>query len=341
MIPQSKLLKADSGSDNLKICDVCGTLNFKENNYCTHCGNKLILEHICPVCGETNSDEATHCIKCKSQLNPISIEDFETLFNEFNQDLLLNAGISNDDYAQILSNIFTRADYAEVWGDTTKNKILNIAGVFTECRPKARGYERGYIFLGNGIYYDDRLDDSVQIATIIHELGHYFLFSIIENLLCHIFKVKPSSTLQSFVWYFITLPEFKIMNEYCAHTVEGRFIPYGYQNYGSFNSLVENINIDDESLESIITMGNSFANEIIIYLEKYIDEDLRNEIKLQYRKDLASPSYESIFTETDKCFPLDLKNSILLRMIYDIFLEINNSEELDELESIKEGIELN
>ena len=73
-------------------------------------------------------------------------------------------------------------------------------------------------------------------------------------------------------------PEFKIMSEYCAHTVEGRFIPYGYQNYGSFNSLVENCGFDEESLQTMIKLGNSFANEIIVYLEKYIDDDLRNEI---------------------------------------------------------------
>lgn len=127
-------------------CDICGTLNFKENNYCTHCGNKLILAHTCPVCGESNTDLATHCIKCKSQLNPIIIDDFDVLFSEFNQNLLLNAQVSDEEYNQILKNIFVRADYVEVWGDTIKNKILNFAKIFTECKPKSRGYERGYIF---------------------------------------------------------------------------------------------------------------------------------------------------------------------------------------------------
>ena len=322
------------------VCDICGTLNLKENNYCTHCGNKLILEHICPFCGESNLDSATYCVKCKNQINPVSIEDFETLFSEFNQGLLLDAQISNEQYHQILSNIFIRADYFDVWGDTIRNKILNLAGIFTECSPKARGYERGYIFLGNGIYYDDRLDESVQIATVIHELGHFFLFEIIERLLCSIFNVNSSSTLQSFVWYFLTLPEFKIMNEYCAHTVEGRFIPYGYQNYGSFNVLVENVGVDDESLDVMIKLGNSFANEIIVYLEKYIDEELRNEIKLQYRKDLVQPTYESILKETNDCFPLDLKNSVILKMLYDVLKEVSDSGDITELESIKEGIEL-
>ncbi|MDO5815202.1 MAG: zinc ribbon domain-containing protein [Methanobrevibacter sp.] len=324
----------------MKTCDICGTLNFKENNYCTHCGNKLIWEHICPICGESNSDFAAHCRKCKSQLNPISIDDFDTLFSQFNQNLLKNAEITDEEYNRMLSNIFIRADYIDVWGDSTRNKILNLAGIFTECKTKARGYERGYIFLGNGIYYDDRLEDSIQIATIIHELGHYFLFDIIETLLCNVFKVKPSSTIQSFVWYFLMLPEFQIMSEYCAHTVEGRFIPYGHQNYGSFNALVENIGVDEESLENMIKLGNSFANEIIVYLEKYIDEDLRNEIKMQYRKDLTPPTYESILKETDSCFPLDIKNSLLLRMLYDVLKEVSDSEAINELKSIKEGIEL-
>jgi hypothetical protein len=252
----------------------------------------------------------------------------------------LNAHISDADYNQILSNIFVRADYFDVWGDSIKNKILNLAGIFTECKPKSRGYERGFIFVGNGIYYDDRLEDSVQVATVIHELGHFFLFEIVERLLCNIFKVKSSSTLQCFVWYFLTLPEFKIMNEYCAHTVEGRFIPYGYQNYGSFNALVENYGFDEESMDFMIKLGNSFANEIIIYLEKYIDEELRNEIKLQYRKDLVQPTYESIFKETTDSFPLDIKNSLLLKMLYDVLKEVSNNEDISELESIKEGIEL-
>ena len=325
----------------MKTCDVCGTRNFKENNYCTHCGNKLILEHICPVCGEINSDVATHCVKCNNQLNPISIDDFDILFNDFNQNLLANANVDDSEYLELLSNIFVRADYIDIWGETTKNKILNLASIFTECKPKSRGYERGFIFLGTCIYYEDRLADSVQIATIIHELAHYFLFNIIESLLCDILKVKPSSVIQSFVWYFLMFPEFKIMSEYCAHTVEGRFIPYGYQNYGSFNSLVENCGFDEESLQTMIKLGNSFANEIIVYLEKYIDDDLRNEIKLQYRKDLTPPTNESILSETDDCFSITLKNKLLISMLGDVLKEVSNDNGArKDLESIKDGIEL-
>jgi hypothetical protein len=324
----------------MKTCDVCGTLNLKENNYCTHCGNRLIIEHICPFCGEFNMDYATHCCNCKRQINPISIEDYDTLFSQYNEELLLNAEISDEEYNQILSNIFARVEFMNIYGDSVKDKILSLASVFTQCTPKSRGYERGYIFLGNVIRYDDRLDDSVQIATIIHELAHYLLFSIIESLLCHIFKVKTSTVLQSFVWYFLTLPEFEIMNEYCAHTVEGRFIPYGYQNYGSFNVLVENTTFDEESVKSMIKFGNSFANEIIVYLEKYIDDSLRQEIKLQYKMDLREPNYESILKESDDCFPLNVKNDIILRLLYDILKEGSNLETRKKIELIKERIEI-
>lgn len=323
----------------MKTCYICGTLNLKENNYCTHCGNKLISEHFCPFCGEVNLDYATHCVKCDNQINPITIDDFDTLLSPFNQNLLANAEISDEEYISILSNIFARADFYEIRGDTIKSKILNFATIFTDCNTKARGYERGFIFFGNNINYDDRLDDSVQIATIIHELAHYLLFDIIENLLCYIFSVNSSTTLQSFVWYFLTLPEFRLMNEYCAHTVEGRFVPYGYQNYGSFNMLVKQMGIGPEALNDMVVFGNTFANELISYLEKYIDEELRQEIKVQYRKDSKEPTYKSILNETEESWPLNFKNRALLQVLYDIFKEASEDEIKKELEEIKKGIE--
>ena len=131
------------------------------------------------------------------------------------------------------------------------------------------------------------------------------------------------------------------MNEYCAHTVEGRFIPYGFQNYGSFNMLVENTCIDQESVDTMKVFGNTFANEIITYLEKYIDDDLRQEIKIQYRKDLNEPTYASIFKETKVCWPLNFKNRTLLQILFDVFKEASQDDVREKLEDIKEGIELN
>ena len=301
----------------------------------------MIVEHFCPYCDELNPDNATYCIICGRQINPIAIDSFDDLFTEYNLNLLMNATISDEEYNELLREVFLRAEYFDMRGDSIKDKILNFASIFTHCYSKSRGYERGFIFLGNSIHYDDRLDDSVQIATIIHELAHYLLFNIIEMLLCKIFGVETSSTLQSFVWYFLTLPEFEIMNEYCAHTVEGRFIPYGYQNYGSFRILVERANLDNESVYTMKKFGNTFANELVVYLEKYIDEDLREEIKIQYKLDLKDPSYDSIVIETSDSFPLGLKNSAILRVLSDIFIEASDLKVREELEIIKEGIGIN
>ena len=325
----------------LKVCDVCGTYNLRENNYCTHCGNELIIEHLCPYCNEVNLDSNKFCISCGKQINPLTINDFDDLFTDFNLNLLANAEISDEEYNEMLREIFLRAEYVGIEGDSIRDKILNFAGIFTHCYPKSRGYERGFIFLGNGIYYDDRMDDSVQISTIIHELAHYLLFHIIETLLCRIFSVNTSTTLQSFAWYFLTSSyDLQIMNEYCAHTVEGRFIPYGYQNYGSFNVLVEKANMDSESIETMKKFGNTFANELIVYLEKYIDDELREEIKMQYKIDMKTPNFDSILLEKVDSYELGLKNSIILKLLYDIFIEASNPEIREELESIKEGIEI-
>ena len=324
----------------MKFCDICGTINLKENDYCIHCGNKFVVEHVCPFCNGTNPNIANYCVHCGHQINPIVIDDFDTLFSDYNKNLLLNASITYDEYNSLLRNIFIRADYVNIYGLTVKEKILSLAEVFTECKTKSRGYERGFIFLDNCIYYDDRLDDSVQIATIIHELAHYFLFCIIESLLCNIFKIRTSPTLQSFVWYFLTLPEFQIMNEYCAHTVEGRFIPFGYQNYGSFNVLVESLEISQDDLNSMVKMGSSYAHEIIVYLERFITEELRQDIKLQYRKDQAQPNYESMLLETNDAFMVDIKNSIILKVLYDVFIEASDENVIMELVNMRKGINL-
>lgn len=158
----------------MKECDVCGTPNLRANNYCTHCGNRIAMDNICPFCGELNSDDSSYCSNCNKQIRPVSIDSFEKLFTDYNKLLLAKAEISDEDYSKLLSNIFRKLKFSKIVGHTPKEKILSIAGVFAECRPKARGEELGFEF-GHVLYYDDRLDDSVQIATIIHELTHFIV----------------------------------------------------------------------------------------------------------------------------------------------------------------------
>lgn len=321
----------------MKECEVCGTPNIKANNYCIHCGNRITLDNICPFCGKLNLDGSDYCINCNKQIRPVFIDSFEKLFTEYNESLLIKAEISDENYMDIVLNIFKKLNFSKITGYSPKEKILSLASVFVECRPKARGNEFGFE-MGHVLYYDERLDDSIQIATIIHELTHFLLFDIIESLLCEIFQVKPSSTLEGFVWYFLS-NDLTLMNEYCAHTVEGRFVPHGYQNYGSFDALIETNNFEENDILLAIVFGNTFANEIIMQLEKYIDYDLRESIKLQYKKDLKEPDYSSAVYESDRCEKISVKNDFILDCLVKCFIEASDINKRDELVYIKEGIE--
>lgn len=321
----------------MKQCGICGNFNDRANNYCTHCGNRIAMDNFCPFCGELNSDESSYCSNCNKQIRPVSIDSFEKLFTDYNKFLLANAEISDGDYMDILSNIFKKLSFSKIVGNTPKEKILSLASVFAECRPKSQGFELGHE-MGHVLHYDERLDDSVQIATIIHELTHFLLFDIIESLLCKIFHVKHSYTLEGFVWYCLS-NDLALMNEYCAASVSKRFIPFGYHDYRSFNLLCDENEYSGEEIMMSAVLGNAFSNEIIVHLEYYIDHNLRESIKLQYKKDLMSPTSTDAYFASGECIPLDVKNTLILNDLFKIFEECFDINKWDDLESIKEGIE--
>jgi len=68
---------------------------------------------------------------------------------------------------------------------------------------------------------------------------------------------------------------------------------------------------------------------------------LRDEIKIQYRKDSVAPTYKSILRETTDSLPLSIKNITLLQVLIDIFKEASSEDVRNELEEIKKEIELN
>ena len=70
----------------MKYCDICGSINLKENNFCIHCGCEFVSENICPHCGEINQNNALFCIKCNNQINPLAIDSFDTLFSDYNNE---------------------------------------------------------------------------------------------------------------------------------------------------------------------------------------------------------------------------------------------------------------
>lgn len=61
-------------------CQVCGTENPEDYNFCQECGQKLIKSHFCPTCGYKNQLEAKFCIDCGCSFNPVPVKDQEPAF---------------------------------------------------------------------------------------------------------------------------------------------------------------------------------------------------------------------------------------------------------------------
>lgn len=319
----------------MKNCDVCGTFNLKENNYCTHCGCKIVNENICPFCGVKNLDSSNVCINCHKQITPVAIDSFDVLFSEYNRSLLLNPNFTVEDYLNILRNIFKKLDYIEITGKTPKEKVLQIANVFTPVVPKSSGLVYGE-YGSPIIFYDDRLDESLQISTIIHELAHFLLFDLSVNILCEILDITPTPVIKSFIDHFLMDPQIEIINEFYAHCVENRFIPLKYQDFNSFFMCISKLGISVEDVEDYIELGNSLAHDIIFFLQKYIDDNLRESIKLQFKIDMNEPKDNVSFNYNNELLPYEKKNNMyigLMAYYFEVFYM--DKEAREELEYTK------
>ena len=120
------------------------------------------------------------------------------------------------------------------------------------------------------------------------------------------------------------------MDEYCAHTVEGRFIPHGYQNYGSFNMLVDQVPKSEEYkslIKAHMVIGNTYSEDVISIIESFIDDELRQEIKAQFKRDYNyPPSYDQITLEIHEFIPEAGKVEYLSAVFSDGFRNAKKSE---------------
>lgn len=277
----------------------------------------------CSKCGIENKDSNDKCEKCgeflvkKEYLNIKRYNNFEDIFTDKNYNSLEK--LSLDGYNTIIRNITDMGhSHLETYYKnfnkkklTTLDKIKAITLAYSELNYKSRGAELGsYSF--NKINIDDRLDQSNQISTLIHELSHHLFSEIFEQILMYVWECEKTDAIEAFAWFTIIGSHItQLSNEYCAHTCEGRFIPHGYQNYGSFNKILTN-NFNPEKDQNIIGLGllfgNTIAQDIIKILEDFIDYDLREEIKQQFKKDFTyPPQYDQILLESKENLPDDAK----------------------------------
>ena len=296
----------------------------------------------CSQCGTKNPEVNTFCNKCGSTLikpeyfNLQTYYDFNQLFTNVNKKILEELSFSVGAYNTIIENIKDegKANYEKLLDEIPYekqqsmdilSKIKLITNAFAKISYKSRGAELGsYSF--NMINIDDRLDKANQISTLIHELTHHLVAEIFEQALMYLLEVKKSETLEAFIWLVLLgNPTAVLMDEYCAHTVEGRFVPHGYQNFGSFNNVL-NQSFDPEKeedrqmVQSHIVLGNSIAEDLIRLLEGFITPQLREEIKAQYKKDFNfPPKYDQIVCETKETLPYQVKASIINIMLVSAF----------------------
>lgn len=238
------------------------------------------------------------------------LDDFRDIFTPENRYKLENIHLTPQQYRSILNKIKSTSDELLNKSINENNidfnslsileKVLLFTKSFVEVDYKAGGADLGnYAF--NKINLDDRLDTANQITTLIHELSHHLLAEIFEQAVMILFNTDKTDAIESYVGFSLMCANPSVLlNEYCAHTVQGRFTPHGYQNYGSFENILQRFNPQrDKQIVSVCMMvGNTFCKDLLAIIEPFIDYNLREEIKQQFKKDFNyPPNYRGISLE--------------------------------------------
>ena len=290
---------ADEPSEPLeKVCPECSRKYPSSENFCMDClvSLKKITDKT-DIRAISTSPELDYARKNESD-NIITDENI-TLINDFN--------FTYDDFTEVIRSIkaqsFKNMDRLikenSIILDSLDvlDKVLLFAKSFVEVEYKSYGGELGY-FEFDKIYVDDRQRKSLQITTIIHELSHFLFREILIRTVCKILDVSKNSHVESVVTYILSASVFnRLIDEYAAHSVEGRFTIFGYQDYSSFKVLQKEL--DPEHTDIAKTIGNTFAICIRDLLEGFIDWDLRDEIKTQFLNDtIEEPDYAELRFES-------------------------------------------
>ena len=312
----------------------------------------------CPKCGRKYPESENFCFDCLVNLKSSDIDiksidlnpEFEftgnNSFNSFDdiltQESLVKITQNDFDLDVIVNDIKLKAlkrfDAAikdndiDIDSEEILDKVLLYVKAFVNVDYKSYGPELGY-YEFNRIHIDDRQLDGLQITTLIHELTHFLVKEILTHVLCSLLDASKSRFIESIITYIlIASPVNQLLDEYAAHTTEGRFTIYGYQDYSSFLNIEKDIDMPKDDLEMIKAIGNSFANIIKDILEIYIDSDLLEEIKDQFRKDiLDSPDYTNLMQEN--CMLLNdegFKKAIVMVLSEGFIMASENTDKLNE-----------
>lgn len=279
--------------------------------------------------GKSGGEHAQFYQDCMQILNQLddSIKSLDDFLTPKYEERLKLANFTIEDYDAIIDEIYQIGNSTIKFNDedTTFDKISKVVNAYASWSYKSRGGELGF-YRSNFIKLDDRLLESQKISTLIHELTHHLVAEILELVMCYILDVEKTQAIEGFIAFFLIDPLSKIMNEFCASTVEGRFIPHGFQNYGAFHMAMDESTAEEPIKELYTYIGNTFADDIINILENFIDIDLREEIKTQFKSDMFPPNYEEIRFECSQTLPKDVIINLLSEALVDYYNLAKNSD---------------
>lgn len=287
-----------------KYCPKCNRKYPKYENFCFECSVKL---------KNIEDKVKVRDIKTKPKFTfegKNSFDDFTQIFNEDNFAKINELAFTIDDYNDIIKGIKRTSLKSmdeliksnELFLDELEvlDSVLLFAKSFVTVDYKSYGQELGY-FEFDRITVDDRQSNSLQITTLIHELSHFLLKEILAQIISKILDCSKNSYVEAVSLFILTYSPFtQLIDEYAAHTVEGRFSLYGYQDYSSFLQIEKSLDgeMDESEIEITKSIGNTFAISIKDILESFIDDDLREDIKSQFEmQTFEKPNYEMLRLE--------------------------------------------
>lgn len=291
--------------------------DFKPAKYCPKCHRKFPQEeNFCPDCLialKTIKDVDVKLLESHPEFNFTKsgeFTDFDEIFSRENFERIGGFDFRIRDYNAIIRNI--KSSSIQTFDSLIKeneilldelsitDKVLLYSKSFVEVDYKSYGAELGY-FKFNRITIDDRLTGSLQITTLIHEISHFLLNEIVTQILCTVLDCSKNSLMQSIAVFIMSYSPFtRLIDEYAAHTTEGRFTVYGYQDYSSFIQIEKSLDgeMGPDEIEITKSIGNTFAISIKGILESYLDDDMRCEINELFLDEVTeSPNYRMLALE--------------------------------------------
>lgn len=359
-----------------KTCPECGRLYDESMNYCLyHPGVELVknyeLVKYCPECGAKYPKNYYNCKRCQSKsklknierinikdINP-SVNDYynlkthknnistlDELFTSENINKLFNFTFTKKDYDNLLENIIKThelilnkiIEYYDINLEELSDldKLILYAKAFVKVSYKDSGPDLGR-FIFNRLIIDDRKPGiALEMTTIIHELSHFLISEILEQIIMEVLDTYKSNLIEAFVCYTLVKNNLnKLFDEFCAHSVEVKYTGYGYQDFSSYKNILAEIKKTGEysydEIEIAKLIGNTFADNIKLIFESFIDSNLRENILSEFENIKEPKDYKDVPFEIDTSLTIeDFVKIIKFILINEI--ENTTQEELEKIQ---------